>query len=289
MSQQELADRVYVTQQTVSKWEQDDSLNDYSKIKAVAGELGVSFGYLTNGTIPEWVLNDEIFSPERMYTRMKTFAEEEKFDQTTKALAYAREKFEGKTRKTSVGAQKTVPYFIHPLMMACHAHAMGISLIVMNSLYTLMMACHAHAMGIRDDEVLAVILLHDVCEDCGVEAKDLPFDKSIIHSVDLLTKSKKEGETEDEMDKRYYAAIEKDSTASIVKAIDRCNNVSLMALSFTDEKLREYINETEKFVMPLIRHIKQGDAKYNDAAFLITYQLRSSIETIKSLLMRNQN
>ena len=267
MSQQELADRVYVTQQTVSKWEQDDSLNDYSKIKAVAGELGVSFGYLANGTIPEWVLNDEIFSPERMYTRMKTFAEEEKFDQTTKALAYAREKFEGKTRKTSVGAQKTVPYFIHPLMMACHAHAMGI----------------------RDDEVLAVILLHDVCEDCGVEAKDLPFDKSIIHSVDLLTKSKKEGETEDEMDKRYYAAIEKDSTASIVKAIDRCNNVSLMALSFTDEKLREYINETEKFVMPLIRHIKQGDAKYNDAAFLITYQLRSSIETIKSLLMRNQN
>ena len=267
MSQQELADRVYVTQQTVSRWEKDNSLVDYTKIKAVAEELGVSFGYLTNDIIPEWVLNDEIFNPDHMYTRMKTFAEDEKLEQTRQALAYAREKFEGKTRKTSIGAQKTVPYFIHPLMMACHAHAMGI----------------------RDDEVLAVILLHDVCEDCGVEAKDLPFDKNIIHSVDLLTKSKKEGETEDEMDKRYYAAIEKDSTASIVKAIDRCNNVSLMALSFTDEKLREYINETEKFVMPLIKHIKQGDAKYNDAAFLITYQLRSSIETIKSLLMRNQN
>ena len=36
------------------------------------------------------------------------------------------------------------------------------------------MACHALAMGLEDDELIAALLLHDVVEDCGVSAEELP-------------------------------------------------------------------------------------------------------------------
>ena len=65
-----------------------------------------------------------------------------------KALGYALSKHEGQKRKSGE------PYAIHPLWMASYAVALGI----------------------KDDATIAVILLHDVCEDCGIELETLPFD-----------------------------------------------------------------------------------------------------------------
>lgn len=150
-----------------------------------------------------------------------------------------------------------VPYIIHPLMMACHAHALGI----------------------RDDAVLAVIMLHDVCEDCGVSPEELPFPENIRHSVALLTKY------EGQPTVQYYEGIKSDSCACIVKALDRCNNVSTMASSFSKKKLIEYVDETEQYVYPLLDHIKREYLEYRDAVFVIKYQILSTIETIKALLI----
>ena len=149
-----------------------------------------------------------------------------------------------------------VPYIIHPLMMACHAHALGI----------------------HDDKVLSVIMLHDICENCGILPEDLPFSDEIKYSVFLLTKENTLS-TQD-----YYREIESDSIASIVKALDRCNNVSTMAMSFDRKRLIKYVNETEEYVYPLLNHIKHEYPQYNDAVFVIKYQLLSLIETVKSLL-----
>ncbi len=102
-----------------------------------------------------------------MYTRLKTIAEAEHLIQMDKALSYAQEKHADAFRKpTRFHKDSQVPYIIHPLMMACHAHALGI----------------------RDDTVLAVIMLHDICEDCGVLPEELPFPENIQHAVSLLTK-----------------------------------------------------------------------------------------------------
>jgi (p)ppGpp synthase/HD superfamily hydrolase len=150
-----------------------------------------------------------------------------------------------------------VPYIIHPLMMACHAHALGI----------------------RDNAVLAVIMLHDVCEDCGVSPEELPFPENIRHSVALLTKY------EGQPTVQYYEGIKSDSCACIVKALDRCNNVSTMASSFSKKKLIEYVDETEQYVYPLLDHIKREYLEYRDAVFVIKYQILSTIETIKALLI----
>ena len=41
------------------------------------------------------------------------------------------------------------------------------------------MTCHALAMGIQDDDVLAVILLHDVVEDWQVTLDELPANDKV--------------------------------------------------------------------------------------------------------------
>lgn len=268
MTQQQLADKVHVTQQAVQQWEKNDSLTDYSKVIDVAKALGVTPRYLISNEEPMWVLHDEIFDPEKMYTRLAAIAQTENLHDTAAALPYARQKHEGMTRKASSFATEDVPYMIHPLMMACHAYAMGI----------------------HSDKVLAAILLHDVCEDCGVKPEELPVSETVRHTVALLTKPKLQGDASEEdyrkRDAAYYAGIAADPDASIVKVIDRCNNVSMMSLSFSDDKLREYITETETYVMPLLRSIKHKDPEYADAVFLVEYQLRSALESIKALLNR---
>ena len=50
------------------------------------------------------------------------------------------------------------------------------------------MACHALAMGLEEDELLAAILLHDVCEDCGVPPGELPVCEEVRRIVALVTK-----------------------------------------------------------------------------------------------------
>lgn len=214
---------------------------------------------------PALILNEKFFSEDHMFTRLMGHAIEENLSETYQALYYAREKHAGQARKKSPLTQEHIPYITHPLMMACHAHAMGI----------------------RDDKVLATILLHDVCEDCGVKSSNLPFSEQVKHSVELLTKPK-DYKGSDVEKKRYYHGISTDSTASIVKALDRCNNVAFMAMSFPREKIICYVEETEEYVYPLLEHIKHDDIIYNDAVFLIKYQLKSTIETIKAFIMNAQ-
>ena len=206
-----------------------------------------------------WIVRDKIFSEENMYAKMMNFAKNENLTQTAKALPYAREKHTGQTRKSGIfsagkSSSEKIPYIIHPLMMACHAHAMGL----------------------RDDAVLASILLHDVCEDCGIEPAELPFSEEVQQIVDLLTlrldkypdrasakaayfarlcgpclektgaeadggaaaagaddaQSSSNGAAPSAGDRAAHEQLYNEEIhrkACFVKAVDRCNNVSMMA------------------------------------------------------------
>lgn len=215
---------------------------------------------------PTWILTDKIFSEDHMFTRILGYAIEENLTETYQALYYARDKHSGQTRKKSPFTQEHIPYIIHPLMMACHAHAMGI----------------------KDDQVLATILLHDVCEDCKVKPEDLPFSDTVRTAVMLLTKPVGCTRSKEKIS-QYYNGIASNSIASIVKALDRCNNVSLMALAFSTEKMIEYVEETQEYVYPILEKLKYEYSEYNDASFLIKYQLRSMIETIKAFIIKTNN
>ncbi len=264
MTQEELASQVFVTAQVVSRWENDKTTPDPANYSRIADALQLTVSDLLASDPSEdfpgsnWTIREKMFSETHMYTRLKTLAETEHLVQTDKALSYAQEKHENAYRKpTRFHKDSQVPYIIHPLMMACHAHALGI----------------------HDDAVLAVIMLHDVCEDCGVTPDELPFPENIRHSVALLTKQK--GQPTEE----YYAEIKSDSCACIVKALDRCNNVATMASSFSKKKLIEYVDETEEYVYPVLDHIKREYLEYRNVIFVIKYQLLSTIETVKALLI----
>ena len=264
LTQEMLADQLRISPQAVSKWENGWNLPDLDNIGPLAEILKLSPSSLIgeNRDSYEWELRDQLFSEEHMFTRLKTIAEISGLNETYKALYYIREKHGGQYRKELKYSDAKIPYIVHPLMMACHAQSMGLT----------------------EDKLLTVILLHDVCEDCGVAPEELPFSKDVQEAVALLTKTTVHTLSKEENTARYYHAIKENRLAAMAKVIDRCNNVSTMAQSFHDQKLAGYIDETERFVFPVLTVIKQTWPEYNNAVFLIKYQMLSVLESLKIML-----
>lgn len=266
LTQDALAKRLFVTSQAVSQWERGVTEPDMDKLKDIAAALHTTVNKLTGEVIEgqDWTIADALFSAEHMYTRLAATAEGEELWETLSALRFMKKQHEGQYRKPSLFSDVKVPYITHPLMMACHAHALGI----------------------REDKILATILLHDVCEDCGVAPEELPFSEEIQEAVRLLSFQIRSGETKTDAKKRYYAAIAENRIARIVKILDRCNNISTMASSFTQKKLVSYVNETETYVMPLLEQAKYAIPKYADAFYVLKYHMRSVLESIKAMAVR---
>ena len=210
----------------------------------------------------DFFFRDRYFDEDKMFTRIRTIAQTEKLDETYRALTYMREHHEGQYRKPGRHSDVRIPYIYHPLTMACHAYALGV----------------------RDDVILASVLLHDVVEDTGVKIDELPFSDDVKKTAELVTFKVCEGEEKAEAKKRYYENIKKDKRACVVKVIDRCNNVSTMAQSFTREKLIEYVNETEEFVLPVLEALKDDHLEYAEMSFAVKYHIISVIETVKNLM-----
>ena len=196
------------------------------------------------------------FNPEKMYTYLRGYASGAGMKETLKALAFAREKHTGQLRKSGE------PYIIHPLMMACNAVSMGI----------------------RDDTVVATILLHDVCEDCGVGLAELPVNDTVRHAVDLMTFRIMEGETKEIAKNRYYNMLLQSREAALTKLIDRCHNVSSMAGTFSVTKLKAYIEETRQYVLPLLRKVKNQYPEESDILFVLKYHIVSVVDSIEATI-----
>lgn len=204
------------------------------------------------------------FNEERMFTYAKGFAMGCKLPETLKALNFARKFHKGQFRKSGE------PYISHPLTMVSQAIALGI----------------------ENDIILASILLHDVVEDCGVSVNDLPCCEEVKNAVNLLTYRKPavyfekdhEGPTISSVKKDYYDKISASDVASIAKLFDRCHNVSSMAGTFTKEKIQEYISETETYVLPLIRIMKEEHPEYQSVLFVLKYHILSVLDAIKGTI-----
>lgn len=194
------------------------------------------------------------FEVDVMYDFVGDFADVNGLTATIRALPFAKEKHAGQFRK----GEKLVPYISHPLTMASHAISMGLI----------------------EDDLLAAILLHDVCEDCGVSPANLPANRSVQNAVLLVTKE--EGESK----RKYFSQIGENRIASMVKLIDRCHNVSQMSLAFSREKLGKYIRETEEYILPLLEGSKEKWPEYSRQYFLLEYQIVSAVQSVKALLER---
>ena len=196
------------------------------------------------------------FNSEKMYTFLKGFAHGANMRETLRALAYAREKHTGQMRKSGE------PYIVHPLTMACNAVSMGI----------------------RDDILVATILLHDVCEDRGVEVDELPVSEAVRRNVDLLTFRIMESESKEDAKKRYFRHLVNSREAALTKLIDRCHNVSSMAGTFSVEKTRAYIEETREYVLPLLKTAKTTFTNDSDMLFTLKYHIVSVIDSVDAMI-----
>ena len=265
MTQAALAEKLFVTSQAVSQWERGITIPDQAKLPEIAAVLHTTVNALMTDRddATEFAVKDSLASAEHMYGRLITVSELEGLRQTHSALRYMKEKHAGQFRKPSLFNKAEVPYITHPLLMACHAHALQI----------------------REDSILATALLHDVCEECKIKSAYLPFPDEIRTAVGLLTKEDP-ASGKQTTNNKYYEGIAANRIATIVKILDRCNNISTMAGSFTQEKLVEYIKETEKYVMPLLDHARHTIPEYADAFFLIRYHMNSVLESLKSMLLR---
>ena len=196
------------------------------------------------------------FHPEKMYTYLRGYASALDMKDTLKALSFAREKHKDQFRKSGG------PYIVHPLTMACNAVSLGI----------------------KEDAVIATILLHDVCEDCGVSVGELPVSDIVRHAVDLMTFRVMEGETKEIAKNRYYNLLVQCREAAITKLVDRCHNVSSMAGTFSVEKLKSYIEETRHYVLPLLRKVKNQYPEDSDILFVLKYHIVSVVDSIDATI-----
>jgi len=256
LTQAQVAEKLDISFQAVSSWERGESTPEIDKLADIAKLYEISLDWLLTGKMDGSVLaafqdslSDRMFDENRMYTYVKTYATLKRLVQTSKALPYARTMHNGQVRK----GNDNVPYIYHPLLIACHALALGLD----------------------DDNMISTALLHDVCEDCEIEIDDLPADDMIKEAVGLLTKK-------DGIDKaEYFERIATNPIASIIKLLDRCNNISGMTAAFSKEKIVEYINETEEYIYPLLEKTKNEYPMYSNQVFLIKYHMISVIDAIK--------
>ncbi len=255
LTQAAVAERLEVSFQAVSAWERDEYLPDTDKLIRLAGALDVSVSYLLEGKVYDLRGQSEFFYWEHMKTFVKVTAKEKHLDNTAKALDFAVKAHDGQFRKKS-----DIPYIAHPLTLACHCLAMGIT----------------------DDSVIAACLLHDVIEDCGVTGDELPVNEETRNIVELLTREKDDSRREDIL-KKYYGGIASEPKAALIKCADRCNNLSTMSWGLSRERQYRYIDETDKYILPLLKVVK-GTPEFNNAAWLLQYQIESLVDLYKRML-----
>jgi len=198
-----------------------------------------------------------VYNIDMMYAHIHDFAVSRQMEQTVQALSFARKMHSGQYRKSGE------EYIIHPLTMACHAISLGMD----------------------DDTLISTILLHDVCEDCGVSPQELPVSQEVRYGVELMTFTVLDGETKDAAKRRYYDRLGENKTAAVTKLIDRCHNVSTMAGTFSKEKMKAYIEETREYVLPLLYRTRERYPDLAGVLFSIHYHITSVIDAAEQILL----
>ena len=257
LTQEQVAEKLGVTFQAVSSWERDEYRPDLEKAVKLAEIFDVSLSAIVEEKRKTFRTKDAIYDWEHMKTYVKTTAKNFKMKNALAAVDFAVEAHEGQKRKKS-----TVPYIYHPLGLACHALAMDI----------------------KEDEIIAACLLHDVVEDCGKTLADLPVNDETKELIRLLTCVKENDEMKRKaVLEKYYGAIVRNPKAALIKCLDRCNNLTSMSWGLSRDRIYRMIAETEEYYPKLIKAVK-ATPDYNNAAWLLRYQIEGMLDIYKRMM-----
>ncbi|MBR2864350.1 HD domain-containing protein [Candidatus Saccharibacteria bacterium] len=189
---------------------------------------------------------------DKMFTYLKGFCAGAGMGESLHALGYMREKHDGQIRNDGQ------PYIVHPLGMACYAVALGV----------------------RDDNTIATFLLHDVCEDCGVDVDYLPFNDVIRKGVKYMTIGEFPGEQKLEKKRRYYNELLESPESILCKAGDRFYNLTTMEGVKSESSIIKNIVETHCMLLPMLKIAKDKWPRLSD----VLYVYRTNIKSINNTL-----
>ncbi len=256
LTQEQLAEKLAVTFQAISSWERDEYRPEFDTFVKLTEVLEVPSTAIIEDNSNTFSTKEAIYNWEHMKTYVKTTASLLNMKNSLKALEFAVNAHSDQTRKHS-----EVPYIYHQLNMACHTLAMGI----------------------KEDEIIAAILLHDVVEDCNKTLDELPVNEETKELVRLMTKVKLPGKSRDEILDAYYGALAENPKAALIKCIDRCNNMTTMSWGLSRIKIFRYISEIEKYYPKLLKTVRDVP-EYSDAGWLLRYQIESMLDIYKRLM-----
>ncbi len=201
------------------------------------------------------------FNTEDMHTYIMEHVLRSDMKQTLSALAFAKEKYDGLMRKNGE------PYIAYPMTTACSA-----------------LSC-----GLCNDEAIAALLLHNICEDCNISPNELPVNGAVKHGIELIRFDVIKGEANDIERNRYYDLLLQSREISLAKAIECCHNISIINKKFTQNKIRSYIDEVRRNVLPLLEKMKNTYTDDADILFAIKYHIVSIINSVEAALDACEN
>jgi (p)ppGpp synthase/HD superfamily hydrolase len=128
------------------------------------------------------------------------------------------------------------------------------------------------------EDTYIAALLHDTKEDYGVllNVIQAKYGESAAVAVDLLDKNGKEPCT-------YFNGVEVNAIASVVKGADRINNVQSMVGVFSLEKQLKYVDEVEKYFIPMLKSARKLFLKQEPVYQNMLHMLRSQLQFLKHI------
>lgn len=146
--------------------------------------------------------------------------------------------------------------------------------------HPLSMACMAKGLGLRDDVLYAILLLHDVCEDCGIKIQDVSESSQVRNAVRLMTVAPFRYDlTKADVKRRYFEDLLQSREALIGKALDRIDNLESMVGVFSRERALKNWRETYYLLMPTLKRAKETlNMRDHDLLHILRGRLRSNLK-----------
>lgn len=131
-------------------------------------------------------------------------------------------------------------------------------------------------------ETLAVMILHDVVEDYDVPIELIRerFGERVAHAVWRMTK-KYRGVKKTLA--QYFSEMLDCAIAPICKGADRINNQQSMYGVFSREKQLAYIEETETYILPMLKAARRRYPEQENVLMNIYFVLKAQIQLLKQL------
>jgi (p)ppGpp synthase/HD superfamily hydrolase len=133
-----------------------------------------------------------------------------------------------------------------------------------------------HKMLINPLEAIITAILHDTSEDYDLSYDEITrlFGERVSKSVELMTKKFRDISKPTDA---YYNAMANCPIASIDKLADRMHNLQSMVNVFTIQKIKDYLIETETYVLPMLKKAKRNfpeqELAYENAKLIIVSQI----------------